>query len=230
MTVSLVVADHRSRILDGLIRFLSSDRNFRILAACRDGRACLNEIRDLRPDVALVDVCLPGLSGLEILTAAAAEKLSTHIVFLTASAEDRKLLLAAARGRYAVLPSECGQEALLSFLRRVAVDPSGVHTALPATERRRKDRRQEANAVENYLGILTARERQIAGLVSVGLSNKMVSRRLGVSEGTVKVHLHHIYQKLAINNRTALAALAIHACGNKPSAGCIAESPTAVQQ
>jgi DNA-binding NarL/FixJ family response regulator len=99
---------------------------------------------------------------------------------------------------------------------------------LLATEHRHKDGREEVNdhsEVEDYLGILTEREREIARLVSVGLSNKGVSRRLGVSEGTIKVHLHHIYQKLAINNRTALAALAIHAGGSKRSAAVIAESP-----
>ena len=57
--------------------------------------------------------------------------------------------------------------------------------------------------------MLTDREHQIMRLVSAGLSNKAIGRRLNVSEGTIKVHLHHIYQKLEISNRTVLAALAI---------------------
>ena len=63
-------------------------------------------------------------------------------------------------------------------------------------------------SAENVLTVLTDRERQIMHLVSEGLSNKEVGRQLNISDGTIKVHLHHIYQKLAISNRTALAALA----------------------
>ena len=71
--------------------------------------------------------------------------------------------------------------------------------------------REERNAAvaENVLAVLTDREREIMRLVSEGLSNKAIARRLNISHGTIKVHLHHMYQKLEINNRTVLAALAI---------------------
>jgi two-component system, NarL family, nitrate/nitrite response regulator NarL len=62
---------------------------------------------------------------------------------------------------------------------------------------------------DNALTVLTERERQIMRLVSEGLSNKEIGRRLNISDGTIKQHLHHIYQKLEISNRTVLAALAI---------------------
>jgi two-component system nitrate/nitrite response regulator NarL len=62
---------------------------------------------------------------------------------------------------------------------------------------------------DNALAVLTDRERQIMSLVSEGLSNKQIGRRLNIADGTIKVHLHHIFQKLEISNRTALAALAI---------------------
>jgi RNA polymerase sigma factor (sigma-70 family) len=71
--------------------------------------------------------------------------------------------------------------------------------------------REERNGTvaENVLAVLTDREREIMRLVSEGLSNKAIARRLNISHGTIKVHLHHMYQKLEINNRTVLAALAI---------------------
>jgi two-component system nitrate/nitrite response regulator NarL len=71
--------------------------------------------------------------------------------------------------------------------------------------------REERNAAaaENVLAVLTDREREIMRLVSEGLSNKAIARRLNISHGTIKVHLHHMYQKLEINNRPVLAALAI---------------------
>ena len=70
-------------------------------------------------------------------------------------------------------------------------------------------RKETAPIAENVLTVLTDREREIMRLVSEGLSNKEIARRLNISQGTIKVHLHHIYQKLEINNRTVLAALAI---------------------
>ena len=71
--------------------------------------------------------------------------------------------------------------------------------------------REERNGVlaENVLSVLTDRERETMRLVSEGLSNKEIARRLSISQGTIKVHLHHIYRKLEINNRTVLAALAL---------------------
>ena len=71
--------------------------------------------------------------------------------------------------------------------------------------------REERNGVlaENVLSVLTDREREIMRLVSEGLSNKEIARRLSISQGAIKVHLHHIYRKLEINNRTVLAALAL---------------------
>jgi two-component system nitrate/nitrite response regulator NarL len=71
-----------------------------------------------------------------------------------------------------------------------------------------REQRNDAVA-ESVLAVLTDREREIMRLVSEGLSNKAIARRLNIAHGTIKVHLHHMYQKLEINNRTVLAALAI---------------------
>jgi two-component system, NarL family, nitrate/nitrite response regulator NarL len=150
---------------------------------------------------------MPGLTGLDILAAATSEHLSTRVVFLTAAAEDRDLIIAAARGAYGVVLKEAPPDILLHCLRQVAAG----RRLLPLTscESPRLQEYSSGNTTpENVLTVLTERERQIMHLVSEGLSNKEVGRQLNISDGTIKVHLHHIYQKLAISNRTALAALA----------------------
>jgi two-component system nitrate/nitrite response regulator NarL len=78
-------------------------------------------------------------------------------------------------------------------------------------ERTVSGEREQRNlaTTESALAVLTDRERQIMALVSEGLSNKEIGRRLNIADGTIKVHLHHVYQKLEISNRTVLAALAI---------------------
>ena len=100
-----------------------------------------------------------------------------------------------------------GQRFLVHSLRRVAEGQRLSSQKLSVKEACSGER---DDATENALASLTKREQQIADLVSEGLSSKEVGRRLNLSSGTIKVHLHNIFSKLAINNRTALTALAIH--------------------
>jgi two-component system nitrate/nitrite response regulator NarL len=205
--VTVIIADRHPVVVHGLISLLGAESDFKLVASCNDGKRCLQAIRDLSPDIALLDIFMPGLTGLDILAAATSEHLPTRIVFLTASAEDRELIIAAARGAYGVILKEAAPEVLVQCLRQVA---SGRRLLpLANTESARWQENAPSTAMsENVLTVLTERERQIMHLVSEGLSNKEVGRQLNISDGTIKVHLHHIYQKLAISNRTALAALA----------------------
>ena len=205
--VRVVIADRHPVVLCGLVSLLGTKSDFDVVASCCDGKKCIQAIRDLSPDIALLDFFMPGLTGLDILAAATSEHLSTRVVFLTAAAEDRDLIIAAARGAYGVVLKEAPPDVLLHCLRQVAAG----RRLLPLTscESPRLQEYSDGNTTtENVLTVLTERERQIMHLVSEGLSNKEVGRQLNISDGTIKVHLHHIYQKLAISNRTALAALA----------------------
>lgn len=205
--VKIVIADRHPVVVHGLMSLLGAENDFKVVASCHDGRKCIQAIRDLSPDIALLDIFMPGLTGLDILAAATSEHLSTRIVFLTASAEDRELIIAAARGAYGVVLKEAAPDVLIQCLRQVAAGRRLLPIANGEVPRQQDDPAGSATT-ENVLTVLTERERQIMHLVSEGLSNKEVGRQLNISDGTIKVHLHHIYQKLAISNRTALAALA----------------------
>jgi RNA polymerase sigma factor (sigma-70 family) len=146
---------------------------------------------------------MPGLTGLEILSIVNSEGFCTRVVF-TASVEDRELVMSAAVGAYGVILKDATLEILVKSLQRVA----DGQRLLPLPSSDQVSREQSA-VTENVLTVLTDREHQIMRLVSEGLSNKEIGRRLNISDGTIKVHLHHIYQKLEISNRTVLAALAI---------------------
>jgi two-component system nitrate/nitrite response regulator NarL len=111
----------------------------------------------------------------------------------------------AAAGAHAVIPKDVDPEILLQILRRVA----DGKRLLPLPSSDQAVFREQTAIAEKALMALTDRERQIICLVSEGLSNKEIGRRLNITDGTIKVHLHHIFQKLEINNRTVLAALAI---------------------
>lgn len=205
---SLVIADRHPIVLQGLTSALGAQNGLEIVASCSDGPSCMQAIRSLTPDIAILDISMPGLTGLEILTIANSEGLSTRLVFFTASVQDHELVVAAAAGAYGVILKDVALEILVKSLRQVAsghkLPPPFSDQALP----REQDQRNIVVA-DNLLTVLTDRERQIMALVSEGLSNKEIGRRLNIAGGTIKVHLHHVYQKLEINNRTVLAGLAI---------------------
>ena len=161
------------------------------------------------PDIAILDISMPGLTGLEILTIANSEGLSTRLVFFTASVQDRELVMSAAAGAYGVILKDVALEILVQSLQQVACGHRLL--PLPSSDQAVPREREQRNIAiaENVLTVLTDRERQIMALVSEGLSNKEIGRRLNIADGTIKVHLHHVYQKLEISNRTVLAALAI---------------------
>src|SRR5258705_2197608 len=203
---SVVIADRHPVVLQGLMKVLGAEGGFEIVASCGDGTSCIDAIRNLGPEIAILDISLPGLTGLEILAIAISESLSTRLVFFTASIEDRELVMSATAGAYGIIPKDVEVEILVQSLRQVA----DGQRLLPVPSAQAVSREQRNIAVtDNALTVLTDRERQIMRLVSEGLSNKEIGRRLNIADGTIKQHLHHIFQKLEISNRTVLAALAI---------------------
>ncbi len=204
---SVVIADHHPVVLQGLTNILGTASGFKVVACCSDGTDCIEAIRSLVPDIAIIDISMPGLTGLEILAIANSESLSTRLVFFTASVEDRELVISAEAGAYGVILKDVAPEILVQSLRQVA-DGQRLLPLLPSDQTVPREQKNIASA-ENVLTVLTDRERQIMRLVSEGLSNKEIGRRLNIVDGTIKVHLHHIFQKLEISNRTVLATLAM---------------------
>jgi two-component system, NarL family, nitrate/nitrite response regulator NarL len=196
--VSVVVAARYPTVLCSLTTMLRAESVFNVVASCRDGATCIEAIRDLSPNLALLDVSLPGRSGLQILAAIKSEHLCTQVLFLSSGGSDEKKRIA--WHPRDVIPEKAAQHRLLDFLRQIASGPGGSPT--PGSPNGR------GGGPQDILGSpstgLSVRERQIMHLVSEGQSNKEVGRQLNLCEGTVKAHLHHIYQKLAIHNRTAL--------------------------
>ncbi|QWG17254.1 response regulator transcription factor [Bradyrhizobium sediminis] len=203
----LVIADCYPVVLQGLTSLFAAQYDFKIVASCSDGASCIKAMRDLAPDVAILDVSMPDLTGLQILAIAKAENLSTRLVFFTPSIEHGELAAAVAAGACSVIPKDAASEVLMQSVRKAA-NGWRLLPLFPSELDLSRNERNGAN-VDNVLAVLTDREREIMRLVSEGLSNKEIARRLNISHGTIKVHLHHMYQKLEIDNRTVLAALAI---------------------
>lgn len=202
----LVIADRQPIVLQGLKSILGAQRDFDVVASCRDGTSCLEAIRNLTPDVALIADILPDLTVTEILAIAKTERLPTRLVFFTETDSNHDLTAAIGAGACSAISKYVSPDTMLRHLRLLtkrSVSPEPFDLSPTGKEA------DGVGKIERKLELLTQRERQIVRLVSEGMSNKEIARQLNVSPGTVKVHLYNIFQKLEITNRTVLAALAL---------------------
>jgi two-component system, NarL family, nitrate/nitrite response regulator NarL len=203
--ISIVVADDHPAVLHGVAEILRSTSDMTVCAACNNGAEALEAIQKWTPTVAVLDVNMPGLNGIEVLASIPSNP--TKVVFLTATATDTQILGAIAGGAKGIVLKDAALTELISCLRAVAEGGDWFPRELvDAAFERETGRRSMGLRLANSI---TNREREIIVMVAEGLSNKEVANRLSISEGTVKIHLHNAYQKIGVTNRTALAALAI---------------------
>lgn len=205
-SVSIVVADDHPVVLGGIVMLLNQDKTFKLMASCTNPAEAIEAIRNFKPDLALLDMNMPGLNGLQILDAIVAENLPTRVSFLAATLTDKEIVAAATGGAYGIVLKESAPDTLIACLHAVAAGGKWLPAELvnAATERFQEHHAQIAKVSH----LLTPREMEIMLKVAEGLTNKDVGRQLNISEGTVKMHLHSIYQKVGVSNRTGLANFA----------------------
>jgi two-component system nitrate/nitrite response regulator NarL len=204
--VRVVIADDHPIVLSGLRALLGSRPELEIVGTANDGTRALHLICSAEPDLALLDINMPGLTGVDILQKIEGEGLSTRVILLTASASDSHIERAVQCGAWGILLKDTAADDLLAAIDQVLVGERWLPQELvgPAIHREVQRRSQK----QSLKILLTSRELELVQLVAEGLANKQIARRLSISEGTVKIHLHNIYQKLGVSNRTALATLA----------------------
>ena len=202
MSISLVLADDHPLILDALENLFHLEPDIEVLARCRDGEETLQAVRRHRPDLLILDLRMPKKDGLAVLQELHEEKLPTRIVILTAELEEHEALRLLRLGVSGIVLKEMAPHLLVQCIRK-------VHAGEPWIERRSVSRvldkllRREAGA-RALAGVLTPRELEVMGLVVSGLRNETVAQELHISEGTVKAHVHNIYEKLHLDGRMAL--------------------------
>jgi DNA-binding NarL/FixJ family response regulator len=202
--ISILLCDDHPLLLMGLGDLIGTEPGMRVVAATTSGEEALAALELHRPDLAVLDVGLPGLGGLDVLKRVKREGWPVRILLLTASIADDDVIQAVAAGVSGIVLKETASATLTQALRRVAeggrwLPPEIVRTAIA--------RAAQASRATSPVDQLTRRELEVARLVAAGRSNREAAAALGISEGTVKVHLHSIYSKLEVDNRTAVAIL-----------------------
>ena len=206
MPISVVLADDHPLVLDALENVFRLQEDIVVRARCGDGVEALRAVREHRPDVLVLDIRMPGMDGLALIRELKKEKLPTQVVLLTAALDEEEVLAAIRLGVKGVVLKEMAPRLLVQCVRTVHaggdwLEKQSVRLALDKLLRR------EAGAQE-VARLLTPREIEIVRMVAGGLRNKEIAAKLHVNEGTVKLHLHHIYTKLGVNSRVALTLYA----------------------
>jgi DNA-binding NarL/FixJ family response regulator len=200
--VRLILADDHPIVLDGLEQLFRAQKDFTVVARCRDGAETLRAVRQHRPDVLLLDIRMPAPDGLQVIRELQKDSLPTRVVLLTAALEEDDVLEAVRLGVQGVVLKEMSPEMLMECVRKVAAGEQWIERR-SLTRALDKMLRREAG-FRDASAVLTAREIEIVRLAAQGLRNQAIADRLHISEGTVKVHLHNIYEKLQIDGRVAL--------------------------
>ena len=206
MTISLVLADDHPIVLDGLEQLFGVEPDMQVLARCRSGTETLEALRTEPADVLVLDLRMSGLDGLAVLQEIAKEGWRTRTVLLTAAIADEQLVEAIRLGARGVVLKESAPQLLVQAVRAVHAGGEWLEQGLVGRALRRLVARD--HGLREAMRTLTPRELEIARLIAEGLRNRAVAERLFISEGTVKIHLHKIYEKLGVDGRLELALYA----------------------
>ncbi len=202
--VPILVADDHGFIRAGVEAVLRGSR-FMVVAGAASGEETLDAIRASDPEIVLLDLNMPGRGGVHVLETLRARGDRRKVVVLTAEIGDADLVRLIAAGVEGIVFKDGAEDALIEVLETVArggtvIDPALLDRARAAALKPRAVSLSE---------VLTPREWLMATLVARGLRNRDIGQQMSIGEGTVKVYLHAIYQKLGIDNRTELALMAV---------------------
>jgi NarL family two-component system response regulator LiaR len=203
--IRVVIADDHKVVRQGLTFLLSSEPGMEVAGEAADGVAALAAIRELRPDVVLLDLFMPRLDGMAVLNAISEERLTVHVLVLTSSQDDEHLVQAVKAGALSFLPKTAGVDQVIESIRAAARGESVLQPA--ATARLLEELRR--GAAPDPLRLLTPRETDVLREVARGRPNREIARLLSVSEETVKSHVSSILAKLGLADRTQAAIFAL---------------------
>ncbi|MFE3901352.1 response regulator [Streptomyces sp. NPDC059153] len=206
MKTRIVVADDQASVREGFRHILEAEADLEVVAEAADGPGALETVRELRPDVLLADIRMPGMDGLELTRRLVGVAPEVKVVVVTTFDLDEYVHTALRYGACGFLLKRSGPALLAEAVRSAVAGDALISPEITMRLLRRytEPRRRPSEPVEP----LTAREEEIATLVAEGLTNADICAELFISLGTVKSHLSNLQRKLRVRNRVGIAAWA----------------------
>jgi DNA-binding NarL/FixJ family response regulator len=209
--IRLIIADDHQLVREGLVRLLSLEKEVQVQGVGANGDEAVALVERFKPDVALLDVRMPGLGGIGATREIATRWPDVGVVLLTMHDEDEVVFEGMAAGARAYLMKDCSHQELVGTLREVA----GGGAYLPSVPLRKllsefqTLRKHRTSQPLTSCDVLSRRELDVLEWVVKGNSNKQIARELCIDETTVKTHLHRIFEKLNVRDRTQAAIFAL---------------------
>jgi DNA-binding NarL/FixJ family response regulator len=196
--IRVLIADDHGVVRDGLGRLVDAVSDIELVGAASDGEEAVERARELGPDVVLMDLDMPRLDGIEATRRIVAERPETAVLVLTSFSDRPRILGAIEAGAAGYLLKDASSEEVTDGIRTAArgespLDPRAARTVL------------DARSEPDPLAAFSAREREVLVLLAEGLPNKLIARRLEISEKTVKAHLTRIFREVGATDRTQAA-------------------------
>lgn len=214
--IRIVIVDDHPLFRQGVADTLSLEPDFDVIAAASSGEDGYQLIRELLPDVAVIDVNLPGMNGQKITRQLSEEKVGTRVLLLTAYDDTEQKVHAMRSGAAAYCTKDVRPEALVQAIRIIAsggfmlddriMNRSQVHDYIVSNGEMRVRLNSDGG---EQLQALSLREMEVLSCITQGLSNKEIAQRLGISQQTVKNHVTSILKKLDVEDRTQAAIFAL---------------------
>jgi two-component system nitrate/nitrite response regulator NarL len=203
-TIRVYLADDHPVYLEGLKRAIKDRSEFELVGDSTNGRQALAGLKRIAPDVALLDIRMPELSGPQILESVRRDEIATKIIFLSAFSETDLIYEAMAKGASGYLSKLADPATILDAVAAVhrgetVLSPGFQSGLVTELQQRQAERRP----------LLTPREKEILTLTAEGLSAPEIGRHLHLSTATIKTHLHNLYEKLGVSDRAAAVAEAM---------------------
>jgi len=210
MSLRVLLIDDHTLFRVGLEGLLAS-RGIKVVASVASGQECLRLVEELNPDIILLDMRMPGIDGLGVLKMLREAKLELPIVMLTTSTDEGDLLESLRQGAQGYLLKDMEPDQLVLALRdivsgKTVVAPDLAPILVKAVQ---GGSSTEEEPEASPFSELTPRETEILGLLAEGQSNKAIARNLGISDGTVKLHVKAILRKLNVHSRVEAAVMAV---------------------
>jgi len=202
--IRVALADDHPIVLDGLEGLFRLEKDFQVVARCHDGQEVERVLRSESVDLLILDLRMPGGGGLEVLETIAREQLAVRVLLLTAAIETVDLVRALSLGAHGLVLKDMAAEKAVEAARRIAAGERCFDPAHLGRVAEYLARHDSGGGIEQ----LTPREREVASMVAHGARNKAIADRLEISEATVKLHLHHVYEKLRLSSRVELVLYA----------------------
>ena len=202
--IRVFLADDHAMVREALAQLVAQNDDIRVVGQCGDGLAVVDKVRELRPDVVVLDIAMPGMNGLDICRLLTRKVRRSAVLVLTMH-DDEEIIASALRyGASGYLLKEAAADQLAEAVRTVACGQLYLGAGIPSSV----VQRIHEDAQDSYEQ-LTTRERQVLHLIAEGKTNREIAEELSLAVKTVDTHRAHLMRKLHIHNQTALVKYAL---------------------